>query len=102
MLFLPHPPSPPLFPPVAKRRTCSLQANYWRRVKPIMVDGRSRYSCPYCEKSFSEKKICREHCTSIHLGQKHVCECGKEFNWKKSFKKHMFSTGHMPPITLPV
>ena len=62
------------------------------------IHNKIRYSCKFCEKSFTSKQNSKFHNESVHEDLKHnCCYCNSIFKLKLSLKTHLKSK-HTPSV----
>ena len=49
---------------------------------------KEEFKCPDCDQVFAQKRSLLRHDFAVHWGQKHICNCGKQFPRKDSLKRH--------------
>ncbi|XP_034483303.1 zinc finger protein 135-like isoform X2 [Drosophila innubila] len=69
-------------------KVCYSSSNLNKHMRTIHERARN-YACSYCERSFTQLAICKQH-ELIHTGEKpHECEeCGRHFRQKAALRTH--------------
>ena len=56
--------------------------------KQVSKPVKEELKCPDCDQVFAHQRSLLRHDFAVHWGQKHVCNCGKQFPRKDSLKRH--------------
>ena len=75
-----------------KCNTCSKSFDHprsFRRHNKTCRGEETPAQCNECDKIYQTSQMLREHTVAKHTNQFHRCRCGKQFQWKQSYNRHI-------------